>query len=146
MKQSLRLEKYPIFALELDRSECRFKSVDAIVEYLKARIEEHPTAQLISVFDHYAHTRALPQGKIAKEILAAKTLIFCFGITLPDPRLLAVRPRSIGVAETVEGFVIAFMEAPMPVVNSAMEDWARSLAKPAPNSQVELALSSPPPG
>ena len=45
--------------------------------------------------------------------------------------MLAVRPRSIGVAETTRGFVISFMEAPMPIANAAMEDWAEGLRKPA---------------
>lgn len=146
MKQRLLQEKLPIFVLELERSESRFESVDAICEYLTARIEEHPLGEFIAVYDHYAHTRALRRGRVNKRIRAAKTLVFCFGITLPEPHLLAVRPRSIGVAETAEGFVIAFMEAPMPVVNSAMEAWARSLIRPEPNPQVEPVLSPPPPG
>lgn len=60
-------------------------------------------------------------------ILAAKNVIFCLGIALPNPYLLADRPRSIGVAETNQGFLITFLEAPMPVVNVAMEDWALGL-------------------
>jgi hypothetical protein len=53
--------------------------------------------------------------------------VFCFGITLPHPQALALRPRSIGVAETTKGFVVTFMEAPMPIANAAMEDWANGL-------------------
>jgi hypothetical protein len=127
VKQTLLQEKYPVYSLEIDRSETRFRSVDDIIDYFRDRIEHHRCACFIAVFDHYAHTRALPEGRIDEDILAAKNILFCFGITLPDPHVLAVRPRSIGVAETRSGFLVTFMEAPMPVANAAMEDWALAL-------------------
>jgi hypothetical protein len=127
VKQTLLQEKYPIYTLELDKSETHCRSVDDIVAHFKERIEEHKSARFIAEFDHHAHTSSLPEGQIADDILAAKNLVFCFGIALPDPHVLAVRPRSIGVAETRDGFVITFMEAPMPVANAAMEDWATRL-------------------
>ncbi len=129
MKQSLLQEKYPVFTLEVERDETDFESVDAIVAYLKDRIEGHKVARFIAVFDHFAHTQSLPEGQIGEGILAAKNIVFCFGLTLPEPRVLAVRPRSIGVAETEAGFVITFMEAPMPVANKAMEEWAKAIRK-----------------
>jgi hypothetical protein len=127
VKQTLLQEKYPIYTLQVDREETSLGSVDAICAYFRARIEAHRSAVFIAEFDHYAHTKALPEGQIAPQIRAAKNLVFCFGISLPDPQVLAVRPRSIGVAETDEGFVVTFMEAPMPVANAAMEDWAKGL-------------------
>lgn len=127
MKQSLLLEKYPIFSLELDREETSLQSVDAICAYFRRRIEGHRCAVFIAEFDHYAHTASLPEGQVGPGIRAAKNLIFCFGITLPDPQVLAVRPSSIGVAETDKGFFITFMEAPMPVANAVVEDWAKAL-------------------
>ncbi len=127
MKQSLLQEKYPVFTLEIDKWETDFQSVDEIIDYLKERILEHKFAQFVAVFDHYAHTRSLKEGQIGEGILAAKNIVFCFGLTLPDPRALALRPRSIGVAETRSGFVLTFMEAPMPVANIAMEEWAKSV-------------------
>ena len=127
MKQTLLQEKYPVYSLELRRDETSFVSVDEIADYLKQRIEAHRSACFIAEFDHYAHTRALPEGRIGDGIRAAKNVIFCFGIALPDPHVLAVRPRSIGIAETAGGFVVTFMEAPMPVANTAMEDWAKGL-------------------
>lgn len=36
-------------------------------------------------FDHYAHTRSLPEGEFAEGIHAAKHIIFCFGLKLPNP-------------------------------------------------------------
>ena len=127
MKQSLLMEKYPVFTLHIDKQETRLRSVDEIIAYFKERIEAHPSAAFIAIFDHYAHTSSLSEGRIASTILAAKNIVFCFGLTLPEPRALALRPRSIGIAETRTGFVIAFLEAPMPVANFAMEEWARSL-------------------
>ena len=129
MKQSLLQEKYPIFTLELDKGETAFQSLDAIVHYFKDCIEGHSAARFIAVFDHFAHTRSLPEGQIGKGIMGAKNVVFCFGLTLPEARALAVRPRSIGVAETESGFVITFMEAPMPIANKAMEEWAKSLRR-----------------
>ena len=131
MKQTLLKEKYPLFTLELNKDETSFQSVDEIVDYLKAQIDQHRIARYIATFDHYAHTRALPEGRVDEGILAAKNIIFCFGLTLPNPQAMAVRPRSMGVVELASSFVITFMEAPMPVANSAMEAWARSLRNQA---------------
>lgn len=137
MKQSLLLEKYPIYCLELEREETSHQSVDAICAYFRGRIEGHRCAVFIAEFDHYAHTRSLPEGQIGPGIRAAKNLIFCFGITLPDPQALALRPSSIGVAETDNGFFVTFMEAPMPVANALIEDWAEALRDRAHRGEVE---------
>ena len=127
MKQTLLQEKYPVYSLELRRDETSFVSVDEIAGYFKQCIEAHRSACFIAEFDHYAHTRSLPEGRIGHGIRAAKNVIFCFGIALPDPHVLAVRPRSIGIAATTTGFLVTFMEAPMPVANTAMEAWAKGL-------------------
>jgi hypothetical protein len=129
LKQTLLQEKFPIYCLEIDHRETDFGSVDEIAGYFKQCIEGHRCACFIAEFDHYAHTRSLPEGRIEKGIRAAKNIIFCFGIALPDPHALAVRPRSIGVAETTDGFLLTFMEAPMPVANTAMEDWVNGLLR-----------------
>ena len=132
MKQSLLYEKYPVYTLEIDREEARYDSVDGICGYFRACIEAHPSAVLIAEFDHLAHTRSLPEGQVGTGIRAAKNLVFCFGIALPNPQILAVRPRSIGIAETDDGFLVTFMETPMPVANAAMEDWAMRLRHSEP--------------
>jgi hypothetical protein len=128
VKQTLLHEKFPIFSLEIERTETHCRSVDEIVDHFQERIEAHRYARFIAVFDHYAHTRSLPEGEIEFGIRAAKNVVFCFGITLPDPHALATRPRSIGIVETDAGFLITFMEAPMPLVNAAMEEWASGLS------------------
>ena len=127
MKQTLVQKAYPVYSLELGRDETDFGSVDEIAGYFKQCIEAHRYACFIAEFDHHAHTRSLPEGRVDRDIRAAKNLVFCFGIALPDPHALAVRPRSIGIAETSDGFLVTFMEAPMPVANTAMEDWAMGL-------------------
>ena len=73
------------------------------------------------------HTQHLPEGQVAEGIDAAINLVFCFGFTLQDPIQLATRPRSIGICHDSEGFSISFVEAPMPLVNALMEEWALSL-------------------
>lgn len=128
MKSSLVQGKYPVLSLELSRNATSFQSVDEIIEHLKQRIEEHPVARFIAVFDHYSHTKALADGEVSEDILAAKNLVFCFGTKLPEPSMMAVRPRSIGVTETTSGFVVNFLEAPMAPANEAMKAWVESLA------------------
>jgi hypothetical protein len=138
VKQTLLQEKYPIYCLEMGRAETDYRSVDEIMDYLKGCIAAHEAARFIADFDHYAHTRSLANGQIGEGILAARNLVFCFGIALPDPHVLAVRPRSIGVAETTNGFLITFMEAPMPLANSAMEEWAKGLRNRPNPAQPEV--------
>jgi len=127
MRQALLQEKYPVFTLEVEKKETNFKDVDEIIDFLKERIEKHRVARFIAIFDHYSHTQGLEHGQIDEEILDARNIIFCFGITLPNPQVMAVRPRSIGIVETANSYIITFMEAPMPVANVAMEDWAKSI-------------------
>jgi hypothetical protein len=127
MKQTVLQETFPIYVLEIAREETPFSSVDAVCGYFRACIEAHPSAVFIAEFDHFEHTRSLPDGRIGEGIRAARNLVFCFGITLPNPQALATRPRSIGIAETDKGFVVTFIESPMPVANAAMEDWAMRL-------------------
>ena len=126
MKQTLLQEKYPIFVAEVSKTETTFATVDALVDYYKGKIAENPKVHFIGVFDHYAHTRKIG-GPIADGISAAVDLIFCFGFAIPNPQMLAVRPRSIGIAELGDKFVISFMEAPMQPANEAMEAWTLAL-------------------
>ena len=126
MKQMLLQEKYPVFVLELDKKETKYGSVDEIVVYLKEKIAENAKVQFLGVFDHLAHTRRIG-GEIMPGMVAAVDVLFCFGLALPNPMVLAVRPRSIGVADLGDKFVLSFMEAPMPPANEAMEAWVRGL-------------------
>ncbi|MDR3393718.1 MAG: hypothetical protein P4L70_01825 [Parasulfuritortus sp.] len=126
MKQTLLQEKYPVFVAEIDKSETSCNNVNDVVAYLKAKIAEMAKVQFISVFDHYAHTKNIG-GEIAEGIVGAVDVIFCFGFALPNSQVLAVRPRSIGVADMGSKFVVSFLEAPMAPANLAMETWVKGL-------------------
>ena len=126
MKQTLLQEKYPIFVAEIAKAETDYPSVQALVDYYKGKIAENPKVQFIGVFDHYAHTTAIG-GPIVEGMIAAVDIIFCFGFAIPTPQMLAVRPRSIGIADMGDKFVISFMEAPMQPANQAMEAWTLAL-------------------
>lgn len=127
MKKIMLQDIYPILTWEVGKDGSHTGSMDSILDFLKARIEEHPAAAYIATFDHYSHTRSLAEGEIAPEILDAKNLVFCFGIKLPAAAVLGVRPRSIGVSELADKFVISYMEAPMPLANQAVENWVNAL-------------------
>ncbi len=131
MKQKIFQEKYPVFVLELNKNETTCTKLDEILVELKAKIDTNETAHFIAIFDHYTHTRNLPNGSMMDGLLDAKNIVFCFGIAIPNPEVLAVRPRSIGIAEFADRFVISFMEAPMPVANTAMEAWVKGLKRAA---------------
>jgi hypothetical protein len=120
-------EKYPLFRLERPKSQMKLKNVDEIIAFLKEEITVHPVATYVGIFDHYAHTKSLKEGEIAEEIIDAKNILFCFGKELPVPEVLAIRPRSIGVCETKESFVVSFMEAPNPAANESMKAWIGAL-------------------
>jgi hypothetical protein len=128
MKEITVLEKYPVYTIEISKNEISYKSVDEILRYLKNKIDAHPIAIYIGEFDHYTHTSSLEEGQISEDIKNAKNIICCFGKVLPKPEVLAVRPRSIGVAEMAESFVVSFLEAPNKDANNAMENWVEGIA------------------
>jgi len=127
MKKMTLMEKYPVVSLEIHKTETTYKNVDEIIAYLKEQIDAHPVATYITVFDHYAHTSNLEVGEISDEIKDAKNLICCFGKALPNPEMMAVRPRAFGVAEMADSFVVSFMEAPNPDAHAAMEKWVKAI-------------------
>ncbi len=127
MKQTNFLDKYPVWTLELEKNEVAQKSIDAIISYFKAKIEAHPIATFIAIFDHYGHTSSLKEGVIAPEIKDVKNIIFCFGKEIPNTKVAAVRPRSIGVCELENSWVIEFIEAPNEKLHQVMEQWAKEL-------------------
>ncbi|MEO1941881.1 MAG: DUF6858 family protein [Campylobacterales bacterium] len=126
MKQMLLSEKYPIFVLDVMKSETTYTSVEEILKFFREKIEAHPTCRYIGEFDHYSHTIQIG-GEINPEIKDCKLIIFCFGNKLPDGKLPAVRPRSIGVTEYRDKFEISFLEAPALIANEVMEGWVKEL-------------------
>lgn len=128
MKQSIVMGKYPISEMNIAKNETSFKSVDEILVYLKEKIDAHPVAGYIGSFDHYTHTKNLGDlGEINPDILDAKNIICCFGKQLPTPTMLAIRPRSIGVVEMPEMFVVSFMDAPNPQAHETMVSWVKGM-------------------
>lgn len=127
MKQKVFKEKYHIFEIEYKKSELKYKSVDEIITALQVKIDQHPVISFIAIFDQYKHTSSLKDGEINPNIKAAKNIIFCFGKELSTPEVLAVRPRSIGVCELENHFVVNFLEAPNDAANKTMEDFVKSL-------------------
>jgi hypothetical protein len=131
MKYELLQEKFPIFKLDIDKSETRFRSAQDLVNHFKLLIDEHKVTRFIGEFDHYSHTKGIDNGEIADGIIDARNVVFCFGTKLPAPEMLAVRPRSIGIAEMETGFTISSMEAPMAIANETMESWIKGVANRA---------------
>ena len=99
MHQIIIHEKFPVFIAKVDKSDCCFRTLDEVVDYFVKQVESHPVARLIGVFDHYAHTSALADGEIAPGIVGAMNIVVCFGMAIPQPEILALRPRSIGIAD-----------------------------------------------
>jgi len=121
------MDKYPVFTLTVKKSEISQKSVDAIIEFFKAKIEAHPFATFIAIFDHYAHTRSIEDHVLDANIKAAKNLVFCFGKQLPNAKMLAVRPRSLGIVEFEDSFEINFLEVPNEQLQKVTTEWVESI-------------------
>lgn len=121
-------DKYPVFTIDIAKDACRYASAAEIINYFKQCIEQDPNACFIAEFDHLAHTRSI-QGEIAPEIQSANNVVFCFGIALPNPNVLAARPRSIGVVDMGTHYTISLMEAPRPPANEAMQRWVANLTQ-----------------
>ena len=121
------MEKYPVFSLNIKKTQTSFNNVDEIVEHFNQLIQNHPIAKFIALFDHYEHTSSMQNGVIAPEIKDAKNVIFCFGKQLPNAKILAVRPRSIGICEFEDSFEINFLEVPNEQLQKVTEDWVQSV-------------------
>ncbi len=127
MKKIIFKDKYPVFTQMFLKKEIKFKTVDEIIDFLKAKVENHPFATFITVFDHLKHTKSLKDGTFAEDLTNAKNLLFCFGKEIPVSHVLAVRPRSIGVSEFNDRFEICFLEAPKDKLQTLMESWIEEL-------------------
>jgi hypothetical protein len=121
------MDKYPVYKLEIAKEETTYTSVDAIVEYFQTKIQNHPFAAFIAVFDHYNHTKSIDDCVLDENLKDAKNVVYCFGKQLPNPTMLAVRPRSIGVCELENHFEINFMEVPNPQLQEVTKEWVLAL-------------------
>ncbi len=128
MTKSVFMEKYPLNSLEIQKNETDLKSIDAILAFYKEKIDNHKIATYIATFDHYTHTKSI-DGDINPDIKDAKNIIFCFGSLLPNSAMLAVRPRTIGIAEMENSFKIEFIDAPNEKLQGVMEEWTQEIKK-----------------
>jgi len=126
MQQMIINEKYPVFVLDILKTETTFTNVVDILKFFKTKIEQHPVAKYIGEFDHYEHTKAV-DGEINSEIRDCQIVIFCFGSKLPNGKITAARPRSMSVTEYEDKFEISFLEAPALIANEVMEGWIKEL-------------------
>ena len=127
MEQILLQQKFPIFKLDVEKTETDFKSAQELTDYFKGLIDDHDFARFIAEFDHYSHTKGMADGQLADELVDARNIIFCFGTSLAEAEILSLRPRSIGIAETSDKFVVTFMQAPMELANKTMKFWVKSI-------------------
>ncbi len=123
MQQLLFKEKFPLYTTTIKTD----KSIDELIDYFKQKIDEHPIAGFITLFDHYSYTTAKAEYSIAEEIVDVKNVIFCFGKDITHPNVPAVRPRSIAITKTTENYVISFMEAPNEKLTEVMIKWVEEL-------------------
>jgi len=126
MERSIFLDKYPIYSIELMKNEIQQQNVAEIIAYLKEKIDAHKTAAFVAIFDNYSHTKAM-DGEIHPTIKDMQQLIFCFGPAIPATKVAAVRPRTLGVSELEDHFVVDFMDAPKAKLNAIMENWVESM-------------------
>ncbi len=128
MKKTLFLDTYPIHSLTLMKEGLRYQRMSQIVDYFKEKINANPVAHFIAVFDHYAHTQKLG-GEIMEGLKDVQNVVFCFGSAIPSTSMVAVRPRSIGICEFEDRFVIEFMEAPKEELHAVMQAWVKALVE-----------------
>ena len=126
MNKTIFMDKYPVHSFEISKSEIKQKTVGELAEYFREKIEAHPIAKNIAIFDHYTHTQSI-DGEINPEIKDAQNIIFCFGQAIPNSKILAVRPRSIGICEFEDKFSIDFLEAPKDKIQELMSEWTKAL-------------------
>ncbi len=126
MKKTIFMDKYPVHSFEVLKSEINQTTVAELAEYFRDKIEAHPIATNIAIFDHYRHTKNI-DGEINPEIKDAQNVVFCFGQAIPNSKILAVRPRSIGISELEDKFIIDFLEAPKEKIQELMSQWTKAL-------------------
>ena len=129
MKKVIFKDKYPVFTTTISKDSIKVSSIDEIIKYFKEKIEAHKIAKFIAVFDHMTHTKSLGGSAFAEGMLDAQNVIFCFGKEILTGRVLAVRPRSIGISEYEDRFEFDFLEAPKEQLQKVMETWVKDLRK-----------------
>ena len=119
MQQKIINEKFPVYYQEIMKGSTPYRNIAEIIDALKAGLAKNPSSQIIAVFDLHDHVQKRG-GKIADSIFGAQTLLFCVANAIPHADIVALRPRSIGVTEFADRFVLNFLEVPAQPVTDAM--------------------------
>ena len=127
MQTKLFKDEYPIYTMTLKKEETSMPSISALITHFQSKIQEHPFAIYIGIFDHYRHTTSIQDGVIDAKMLDAQNILCCFGKNLENAEVLAVRPRSIGIAEYQDKYIISFLKAPNPAATDDMVAWTQAL-------------------
>ena len=111
MKDVLLASKYPIHMLELEaRTRRRTLLLDELLRALEARLEAdsagRPDRGLRPLRAYH------PDGRRSGLASLGEEPAFCFGTKAADPTMLAVRPRSIGIAGVARPLRHKAFEAP----------------------------------
>jgi hypothetical protein len=149
MKKIHFLDKYPVYVEELAKTETDCATTDDLVGRLCDQIRAKPGASLIGVFDHLAHVRSQPNGKVSPEIRDSRHVIFCLAKAIPYPLIASVGPRMISVVELADRFVVSYLEAPMEAPNQLMAGLVEALRGGShapvafsPRGRASLAIAS----
>lgn len=122
--------KFPVYSMDIEKSE-HYRDLKSLVIALKSAISSHPIACHIADFDHFSHTKQAG-GEMPVGLQNAINLIFCFGPKIEDGHMMAIRPRSFGIAEFDHYFTVSFLEAPSQIATQTMKDWVEALVFPSP--------------
>ncbi len=126
MKKINLMDKYPVYTVEIKKSELIVSTTEEIINFIKEKIEKDPIATFISVFDHYSHTKDI-KWEIDPEIKNAKIILYCFWKAITNPVMLWVRSRNLAIVEFEDKFVISFLEAPQEPANEKIQSWVNNL-------------------
>lgn len=134
---------YPVWVEEIAKADTPWRDVDEITAALEACIRRLGSTAFVGIFDHYGlNLRACEP--LPTNMQDAKTLLFCRGAWLRDPRFLALSPSAIGVADMGNRFVISFLDAPMVSPLEHMFQWIEDLHATDPAARPKPSLPRPP--
>jgi len=128
MKRMLFKEKYPVCTLEVLKSEIKYEHIDEIITFLRTKIEENPVAVFIAIFDQLAHCKK-NNGTAEEGLIGAKNLVFCLGKDIPSSKIMAVKPRSIGISEFEDKFELGILETPNAEAHVTLQSWIKEIKK-----------------
>ncbi len=119
-------DRYTIWKCEIEKNKIIYSDIEEIISYFKHKIKTHPFAKYLFLFDHYKHIKSI-NGKILPDVIDMKNIVFCYGPDILDIEIAALRPRSIGICELKDSYIIEFMQAPSDKAHESMVEWTKEL-------------------